>query len=158
MIVDESRRRNEEAVGRLREESRRRIERGRAAGPSHCMIGTMVALLMFVALESRRMHWAKAAPIAAQTRAGEACARFARRQAEIEAASRERIAAAFDLGEIGRIGARAAEESVIARRFAVEQGCDAAALAPPVLLEPRLPRLDRGSKRHDGCGGPPSHE
>lgn len=158
MIVDESRRRNEEAVGRLREESRRRIERGRARGPSHCMIGTMVALLMFVALESRRMHWAKAAPIAAHTRADEACARFARRQAEIEAASRERIAAALDLGEIGRIGARAAEETVTARRFAVEQGCDAAVLAQPGLLEPRLPRPDRGSKRHDGCGGLPSHE
>ena len=65
MIVDESRRRNEEAVGRLREESRRRIERGRAAGPSRCMLGVFLAMLVFVALESRRAHWAQTAVAAA---------------------------------------------------------------------------------------------
>ena len=98
MIVDEPRRRNDEAVRRLREESRRRIERGRATGPTRCMLGTMLALLMFVALEIRRMHWQEVAPIVAQARAAAACARFARRQAEIETASRDRIAAAFDVG------------------------------------------------------------
>jgi len=57
VIVDESRRRNDEAVRRLREESRLRVERGRARGPTRCMLGTMLGLLVFVALESRRMHW-----------------------------------------------------------------------------------------------------
>jgi len=94
------------------------------------MLGTMLALLVFVALESRRMYWAEAAPIVARARAEEACALFARREAEIEAVRRERLTAAVGWGEIGRIGARAAEETVIARRFALEQGCDAAALAP----------------------------
>ena len=156
MIVDEPRRRSDEAVRRLREESRLRIERGRAAGPTRCMLGTMVALLIFVALESRRMYWAEAAPIVAKARAEEACAQFARRQCEIERAEREAIAAALDLAVIGRIGARATEETMIARRFAVEQGCDAAVLAP-ASLKPWVPREARGP-RHTDCGGLPSHE
>ncbi len=69
MIVDEHRRRNDEAVRRLREESRLRVERGRATGPTRCMLGTMLALLMFVALESRRMHWQEVALSVPQTRA-----------------------------------------------------------------------------------------
>jgi hypothetical protein len=65
VIVDESGRRSDEAVRRLREESRRRIERGRAAGPSRCMLGIFLAMLVFVALESRRAHWAQTAGAAA---------------------------------------------------------------------------------------------
>jgi hypothetical protein len=65
--ADESRRRrNDEAVRRLREESRSRIARGRTAGMSHCMLGTMLSLLLFVALQSRRIYWAEAASAAAQ--------------------------------------------------------------------------------------------
>jgi hypothetical protein len=57
--ADESRRRrNDEAVRRLRAESRSRIARRRGAGMSSCMLGTMLSLLLFVALQSRRIHWA----------------------------------------------------------------------------------------------------
>jgi hypothetical protein len=150
VIVDEPRRRSDEAVRRIREDSRLRIQRGRAGGPTRCMLGTMLALLLFVALESRRMYWQHVAPIVAQARAEEACARFARRQAEIEAATRERLAAALDWGEIGRIGARGAEETVIARRFALEQGCDAAALAPP---EPPRPAVWQPCGNCEGAPG-----
>jgi hypothetical protein len=66
-IADETRRHGDEAVRRIREESRRRIaQRGRGAGPSRCMVGVMLAMLLFLALESRRAYWAHAASIAAQ--------------------------------------------------------------------------------------------
>ena len=57
MNADEARRHSDEAVRRLREESRRRID-GRRPGMSHCMLGTMLAMLLFVALNARRIYWA----------------------------------------------------------------------------------------------------
>ena len=148
MIVDGPRRRSDEAVRRLREESRRRIERGRAAGPTRCMLGTMLALLVFVALESRRMHWQEVAPIVAQARAEAACELFARRQAEIEDVTRDRMASAFDAEERSRIGRHSAEELETARRFALEQGCETT--APP----PAEPPTPVGRNRHcsHACG------
>jgi hypothetical protein len=131
VIVDGPRRRNDEAVWRLREESRLRVERGRAGGPTRCMLGTMLALLIFVALESRRMHWQEVAPIVAQARAEAACEMFARRQAEIEDVTRDRMASAFDAEERSRIGLHSAEELETARRFAREQGCEKTSSAPP---------------------------
>ena len=58
-IADAARRRSDEAVRRLRAESLRRIE-GRRPGMSPCMLGTMLSLLLFVALQSRRIYWAGA--------------------------------------------------------------------------------------------------
>lgn len=58
-IADAARRRSDEAVRRLREESRRRIG-VRRPGMSHCMLGTMLAMLLFVALNARRIYWASA--------------------------------------------------------------------------------------------------
>jgi hypothetical protein len=57
--ADDRRHRSDEAVRRLREESRRRIERRRTAGMSHCMLGTMLAMLLFVALNARLIYWAR---------------------------------------------------------------------------------------------------
>ena len=57
MNADQVRRHSDEAVRRLREESRRRID-ARRPGMSHCMLGTMLAMLLFVALNSRRIYWA----------------------------------------------------------------------------------------------------
>jgi hypothetical protein len=69
VIADERRRGGEEAVRRIRAESLRRIVlQGRAAGLSRCMLGTFVALLLFVALESRRAHWARIAVAAEPAR------------------------------------------------------------------------------------------
>jgi hypothetical protein len=64
-VIAEESRRSDEAVWRIREESRRRVERGRAAGPTRCMLGVFLAMLVFVALESRRAHWAQTAVAAA---------------------------------------------------------------------------------------------
>jgi len=129
MIAEESRR-SDEAVRRLREESRLRIERGRATGPTRCMLGTMLALLVFVALESRRMHWQEVAPIVAHAREAAACERFSRRQAEIEDVTRDRLAGAFDAEERRRIGVRSAEQMATARRFGRAQGCEVAEPPP----------------------------
>ena len=152
-LADEARRRNDEAVRRLREESRLRIERGRAAGPTRCMLGTMLALLLFVALESRRLHWQEVAPIVAHAREAAACERFARRQAEIEDVARDRMAGAFDVEERRRIGVRSAEQLATARRFALEQGCEAAALQPPPPAEPANVRQAGDQGPLDTCGG-----
>jgi hypothetical protein len=155
VIVEESRRRSDEAVRRLREESRLRIERGRAGGPSLCMLGTMLALLLFVALESRRMHWQEVAPIVAQARAEAACERFARRQAEIDDVTRDRLAGAFDAEERRRIGVRSAEQLETARRFAREQGCEPVTVASPEPPKPEVRQaLDRRIRR-ERCGGAP---
>jgi hypothetical protein len=151
VIAEEARRRSDEAVRRIREDSRRRIERGRAAGPSRCMLGTMVALLIFVALESRRMHWQEVAPIVAQTRAVAACELFARRQAEIEDMTRDRMASAFDAEERSRIASHRAEELETALRFAREQGCVPTAVAPSDPPQPAAPRRRGRVRAH--CGG-----
>jgi hypothetical protein len=58
-IADAARRRSDEVVQQLREESRRRIG-VRRPGMSHCMLGTMLAMLLFVALNARRIYWARA--------------------------------------------------------------------------------------------------
>jgi len=137
VIADESRR-SDEAVRRLREESRQRIERGRPRGPTRCMLGTMLALLVFVALESRRLHWQEVAPIVANAREAAACERFARRQAEIEAVTGDMMASAFDDEERRRIGVHIAEELETARRFALEDGCAAAAAVLPALAPPTV--------------------
>jgi hypothetical protein len=59
-ISDDACRRSDEAVRRLREESGRRIARRRTPGMSHCMLGTMLSMLLFVALNSRLIYWASA--------------------------------------------------------------------------------------------------
>jgi hypothetical protein len=159
VIVDGPRRRNDAAVRRLREESRLRVERGRAGGPTRCMLGTMLALLIFVALESRRLHWQAVAPIVAQTRAAAACEVFARRQAEIEDVTRDRMASAFDAEERRRIGLHIAEELETARRFARQQGCEVAEPPPeppkPAVRKQRCVHTCgisiRGSTSHTEC-------
>jgi hypothetical protein len=71
-VIADQARRSDEAVRRLREESRRRIEqRGRAAPISRCMLGAMLGMLVFVTLQSRRIHQAEIA-MAAQARAAAA--------------------------------------------------------------------------------------
>jgi hypothetical protein len=138
--ADENRRRSDEAVRRLREESRLRIERGRAGGPTRCMLGTMLALLLFVALESRRMHWQEVAPIVAHAREAAACERFARQLAEIEDVTRDQMASAFDAEERSRIQVHSAEEFETVRRFALERGCDTLASPPSELPSPAVRR------------------
>ena len=151
-VIAEKSRRSNEAVRRIRDESRLRIERSRAGGPSRCMLGTMLALLLFVALESRRMHWQEVAPVIAHAREAAACERFARRQAEIEDVTRDRMAGAFDAEERRRIGVRSAEQLETARRFAREQGCvPAAAVAPPEPPQPAAPR--QPGRVRARCGG-----
>jgi hypothetical protein len=123
--ADERLHRRDEAVRRLREESRRRIERRRAAGISRCMLGTMVALLMFVALESRRIHWAEVQnqkiardEIASQEVARQEVARQAaadaERRLEIERAM-ERAKPFEDVGRCSEERARARAAALDAR-------------------------------------------
>jgi hypothetical protein len=135
--TDDTGRRHDDAVRRLRDESRRRIERGRVAGMSSCILGTMVAMLLFVALEARRMYWIGTA-IDASARGAAACEQFGRRQLEIDAATRELRASAFDAEQVRLIEAHVGEELATARRFALAAGCEAAALPPapaPVLRD-----------------------
>jgi hypothetical protein len=68
-IAAEARRRSEDAVRQIREESGRRVAQRGRAGMSSCMLGVMVSMLLFVALQARSIHRAaKAAPIAASAR------------------------------------------------------------------------------------------
>jgi len=133
-IADQARRRNDDAVRRLREESRRRVAQ-RTPGMSVCMLGTMISMLLFVTLEARRQcHVARA--LNEQAEAERGCANFARRQSEIDGVKREQLAGAFDGEEVRRIDARAREQLETARRFALEQGCMVPAL-PPLPPPPR---------------------
>ena len=59
----EKARRRDEAVRRLREESRRRIERGRGLVASRCLLGAVLSLTLFAALEARRDESQRAAAL-----------------------------------------------------------------------------------------------
>jgi len=133
-IADEARRRNDDAVRRLREESRRRVAQ-RTPGMSVCMLGTMISMLLFVTLEARRQCYVARA-WNAQAEAERACASFARRQSEIEGVKREQLASAFDAEEVRRIDARSRAQLETAHRFALEQGC----VVPPLPPLPPPPR------------------
>lgn len=91
------------------------------------MLGTMVALLLFVALQARRIHWIAEANNAS-ARAQGACANFERRVAEIEATKRERLAVAFDAQERRQVEIRAFAQITAAQRFASQSkdGCETA--------------------------------
>lgn len=128
-IANEARRRNDEGVRRLREESGRRIARQRSIGMSRCMLGAMVSMLLFVTLEARREYWVATA-INAQARVDMACATFERRQTEIDVAKSEQLASAFDAEQIRRIEGRSRAALETARRLGLEQGCAIPALAP----------------------------
>ena len=136
-IADDARRRqNDDAVRRLREESRLR-QLLRRPGMSACILGTMVSLLLFLALEVRRQCLVAKA-INAQVDAEWACANFDRRQQEIDAVRREQFAGAFDTAEVQRIEARAGAALETARRIAREQGCDSpASPEPPRVVNPK---------------------
>ena len=86
--ADEARRHSGEAVRRLREESRRRIERGRRPGMSHCMLGTMLAMLLFVAVECAAHTWAGEQT---EESVAPACARAQRQTVEMPRAEDVRV-------------------------------------------------------------------
>jgi hypothetical protein len=99
------------------------------------MLGAMISMLLFVALETRR-QCCIARAFDAEAEAEQACAKFASRQREIDGAKRELLAGAFDAEEVRRIDARAREQLETARRFALEQGC----MVPPLPPPPPTPR------------------
>ena len=103
------------------------------------MLGTMVALALFVALQARRIHWIAEAN-EANARAAAACARYQARLAEIEAVRSDETESAFDAEQKRRIEIRAFERATTARRLAGEAGCDGApwAPAPPPPEAPRV--------------------
>jgi hypothetical protein len=137
-LADEARRRSDDAVRRLRAESGRRRAL-RAAGMSSCMLGTMVALALFVALQARRIHWIAEAN-EARARAAAACAHYQVRLAEIEAAQRDAMASAFDAEQKRSIDEWTFARATTARRFAVEDGCESAPAVPPLapIEKPRV--------------------
>jgi hypothetical protein len=134
--IADGRRRSDDAVRRLREESARRIARCRVPGMSQCMLGTMVALLLFVALQARRIHWIAEANDA-WARGLAACTNYERRRVEIEVTARERMAAAFDVEQRRSIEVRLFDQMTTAHRFALEAGCEAAPPPRPLPTPPK---------------------
>jgi hypothetical protein len=117
---------------------------------SSCILGTMVAMLLFVVLEARRVYWI-GTTIDASARAAAACEQFGRRQREIDVAMRDQRASAFDAEQVRELEAHAREELVTARRLALADGCEAAAQLP-VAPPPVYRGEDRGERDPHTCG------
>jgi hypothetical protein len=135
-IAEEARRRNDDAVRRLREESRQRVAR-RTPGMSVCMLGMMVSMLLFLSLETRRQCAIAQAQNAETDAAERACANYARRRAKIEAVRREVIASSwFSDEDLRRIDDQTRTALEMARGYAVEKGCMVPPLPPPAPATP----------------------
>ena len=155
-IADVARIRSDEAVRRLREESRRRIERvARRALVSRCALGAFMSLTLLAFQEARisRLQQEAAALQATATRArGEAaCADMAAKRAAIETDMYQRLVTherLVSVTEEERIRAEAAMSFRLATDAAADKGCG---VRPKPVSKPAFPKVPRFWREQAGC-------
>ena len=155
-IADAARLRSDEAVRRLREESRRRIERvARRALVSRCAVGAFMSLTLLAFQEARisrlRQEAAASQPTATRARVEAACAEMAAKHAAIETDMYQRLVTherRVSVTEEERIRAEAALSFRLASDAAADQGCG---VSPKPASKQVFPKEPRFWREQAGC-------
>jgi hypothetical protein len=156
--VDDAGRRSDEAVRRLREQSRLREEqrRRRQTFASVCALATLAGGISLAALGAhdarvQRAQAAQTEQTEIDARRDEACARRAIMIAEIEKVEKDLLGHGFSAAESALIRDEVAREKAMVDRVAAQAGC---ASTPPPDSRPAQPRSRKGYR----CTLPDPHQ
>jgi hypothetical protein len=167
--ADDARRRSEEAVRRIRQESGRRVEERRRirAFSSWCALATLASGISLAALDAhdaavRRAEEATALRAAAEreARTAQACATRTARFLEIQKEMEEKLRWAMSEAERAHIRAEAEARRAAAINAAADAGCGHHVVTPDSwrVAQPPSHAVKMPVRHRAACGGDPSIE